>query len=92
MRSQCIEQLNRWHTLLEKGRITKGQYDGLQATILKDMQLCDGKINNSCKQDAMRLITDFDFRTFSTIYLFVYQSQSHASDYMSLSVTVYTLN
>ena len=38
MRSQCIEQLDRWHALLEKGGITKGQYDELQATIFKDMQ------------------------------------------------------
>ena len=38
MRSQCIEQLGRWHTLLEKGGITKGQYDELQATIFQDMQ------------------------------------------------------
>jgi len=38
MRSQCIEQLDRWHTLLEKGGITKEQYDELQATIFKDMQ------------------------------------------------------
>ena len=36
-RSECINQLDKWHTLYEKGAITKEQYDELQCTILKDI-------------------------------------------------------
>ena len=39
MRSQCIEQLDKWHSLLERGGITPGQYDDLRAKIFKDMQM-----------------------------------------------------
>lgn len=39
MRSQCIEQLDQWHTLLEKGGITQEQYDELQGKIFADMQM-----------------------------------------------------
>ena len=37
LRSECIDQLNKWHDLLEKGGINKEQYDKLQKTIMDDM-------------------------------------------------------
>lgn len=37
LRSECIDQLNRWHDLLEKGEISKEQYEKLQKTIMADM-------------------------------------------------------
>ena len=36
-RSQCIDQLQSWHELLERGAIDQNQYDDLAQTILKDM-------------------------------------------------------
>jgi len=38
LRSECIKQLDQWHTLLEKGGITKDQYDELQKTIFDDIR------------------------------------------------------
>ena len=38
MRSQCIEQLDRWHTLLEKGCITQADYDEMHGKIMADMK------------------------------------------------------
>jgi len=38
LRSQCIDQLQKWHTLLESGAITREQYDDLQVTILDDIK------------------------------------------------------
>ena len=38
MRTACIEQLDKWYTLLEKGRITQKQYSQLQEKILSDIQ------------------------------------------------------
>ena len=35
---QCIEQLDKWHALLDKGGITQEQYDELQTKIFKDMK------------------------------------------------------
>ena len=32
LRTQCIEQLERWHSLMKNGGITKEQYDELQAS------------------------------------------------------------
>ena len=37
LRSECINQLDRWHSLLEKGAITQEQYDSLLHTILGDI-------------------------------------------------------
>ena len=37
LRSECIDQLNKWHDLLEKGGINKEQYDKLQKTIMADL-------------------------------------------------------
>ena len=37
MRTACIEQLDKWHSLLEKGGITQQQYDQLQKKIMSDM-------------------------------------------------------
>ena len=37
LRSECIDQLNKWRSLLEKGGISKVQYDKLQETVLADM-------------------------------------------------------
>ena len=33
---ECINQLDKWHSLLEKGVISKTQFDELQGTILND--------------------------------------------------------
>ena len=38
MHSQCIEQLDRWHTLLEKGCITQADYDEMHGKIMADMK------------------------------------------------------
>ena len=37
LRSECINQLDRWHSLLEKHAITQEQYDSLLQTILGDI-------------------------------------------------------
>ena len=36
-RTECIEQLSKWHTLLERGGITQQQYDEVKGTIMSDM-------------------------------------------------------
>jgi len=38
IRSECIDQLQKWHELLNCGAITKEQYDEFQDTILKDIR------------------------------------------------------
>ncbi len=38
LRSESIKQLVDWHSLLEKGGISKEQYDDMQQAILKDMK------------------------------------------------------
>ena len=38
LRSQCIDQLSQWHSLLEKGAITKQQYESMQTSIMDDMK------------------------------------------------------
>lgn len=38
LRTQCIDQLQKWHSLLESGAITRKQYDELQETILTDIK------------------------------------------------------
>ena len=38
LRSESIRQLSDWHALLEKGGISKEQYDDIQGAILKDMK------------------------------------------------------
>ena len=38
LRTQCIEQLERWHNLMKSGGITKEQYDELQASILSEVK------------------------------------------------------
>ena len=37
LRSECINQLDKWHSLLEKGIISQEQYDKMQKTIMSDM-------------------------------------------------------
>ena len=37
LRGECIEQLSKWHTLLEKGAISVQQYDELKETIMGDL-------------------------------------------------------
>ena len=37
LRMQCIEQLSKWHVLLEAGAIDQAQFDQLKATILDDI-------------------------------------------------------
>lgn len=36
-RSECIDQLRKWHALMEEGVIMKEQYDSLKSEILSDM-------------------------------------------------------
>ena len=38
LRSQCIEQLEKWHRLMESGAISKEQYDELQTTLFSDIK------------------------------------------------------
>ena len=38
LRTQCIEQLERWHNLMKSGGITKEQYDELQGSILSEVK------------------------------------------------------
>ena len=38
LRTECINQLDKWHMLLEKGAITSDQYQQLQDTILGDIK------------------------------------------------------
>ena len=37
MCTACIEQLDKWHGLLEKGGLTQGQYTQLQEKIMSNM-------------------------------------------------------
>ena len=37
-RTQCIDQLDKWHSLLERGAITQAQYTEMQGTILSDLK------------------------------------------------------
>ena len=38
LRSQCIEQLEKWHRLMESGAISKEQYDELQIKLFSDIK------------------------------------------------------
>ena len=38
LRGQCVDQLLKWHQLLEKGAITKAQYDEFHSTIMDDVR------------------------------------------------------
>ena len=38
LRGQCVEQLQKWHVLLESGGIDKVQYDEFKATIMSDIK------------------------------------------------------
>ena len=38
LRSQCIEQLEKWHGLMESGAISRQQYDELQAKLFSDIK------------------------------------------------------
>ena len=38
IRSECIDQLQKWHSLLHSGAITKEQYEEFQSTILTDIR------------------------------------------------------
>lgn len=38
MRSECIDQLEKWHALMERGAISAEQYKELQKTILTDIK------------------------------------------------------
>ncbi len=38
LRTECINQLDKWHMLLEKGAITSEQYEQMQDTILGDIK------------------------------------------------------
>ena len=39
LRTECINQLDKWHMLLEKGAITSEQYQQLQGTIFGDIKM-----------------------------------------------------
>ena len=38
LRGQCVDQLLKWHELLEKGAISTAQYDELKSTIMDDVK------------------------------------------------------
>ena len=38
LRSECIDQLDKWHKLMERGAITPDQYKDLQDTIMNDIK------------------------------------------------------
>ena len=38
LRSQCIDQLQKWHQLLESGIVSKDEYDNLQKKIMSDIK------------------------------------------------------
>ena len=38
LRSECIDQLDKWHKLMEKGAISTDQYNDLQDTIMNDIK------------------------------------------------------
>ncbi len=38
LRGQCVDQLLKWHELLEKGAITQSQYDEFHSTIMDDVK------------------------------------------------------
>ena len=38
MRSECIDQLDNWHKLMERGAISPEEYKELQGTILTDIK------------------------------------------------------
>ena len=38
LRSECMKQLDTWHSLLEKGSINKEQYEEIQHGILQDIK------------------------------------------------------
>ena len=37
LRSECMNQLDKWHSLIDRGIITQKQYEDMQKAILKDM-------------------------------------------------------
>ena len=40
LRSECMNQLDKWHSLLNRGIITQKQYEEMQKAILNDMFKC----------------------------------------------------
>ena len=44
VRTECIDQLSKWHGLLTKGAISQSQYEELKQTILKDMAVESAEI------------------------------------------------
>ena len=38
LRTQCIEQLDKWHRLMESGAISQQQYDELQSKLFDDLK------------------------------------------------------
>ena len=39
VRTECIDQLSKWHILLQSGAISQEQYEELKGVILKDMSV-----------------------------------------------------
>jgi len=39
MHTECIDQLSKWHALLQNGMISNEQYEELKGVILKDMSV-----------------------------------------------------
>ena len=38
MRSECIQQIDKWYDMKQKGAISEAQYEELQAMILSDIK------------------------------------------------------
>lgn len=38
LRSQCIDQLTKWHKLMEEGAISEEEYEDMHSTILSDIK------------------------------------------------------
>ena len=38
LRTECIDQLSKWHSLLQGGAISQDQYDEMKNTIMEDMK------------------------------------------------------
>ena len=52
-RSQCIDQLDKWHTLKERGVISAAEYSEMQSAILSDVKkfLISTQLNFSFQED-----------------------------------------
>ena len=56
LHTQCIEQLEWWHQLMEKGGISKKQYDPLQCNILAEIKHTCAKLTLSTIRHPLRTV------------------------------------